>query len=527
MASNRVSNNASWVRAALNVANDPNPSVGDVTGTTSAMCHTSPSHSAQTALYSCESGTQTMSTEETCPIFEAIERAPSTKTCQTDSYYEYLSTFANIDAFTHVHRCTFYAGQGGLNKSVGCGVMVDQISRGLCAPPMRIGLTSNYLQYCKTPYQNIGGITYLGQKTNSCATISADTACTKSSEVCTSWIDQASNACADKTLSYNCTSAGFINKGLNSLACQVFDHDPACHLSRTTCTQYARDVPDIMAALSLTAEHCLSSNLTYSCERKGETRSDCQVPNDCTLKEKNCIDPNEGPTSACQTYDYVYACQDSHDASKNADHAQCDVSWVKGTAIIVTQDDPDNDLPRALSAINTLKDASISYGANAKLSVFGGEGLKCGKSIGGLTNCCKDSGLFLDNNLTQCNGDEQKLAAQQKKKACHYVGTYCANKSLFGCLIKKMSYCCYGSVLARIVEEAGHNQLALSWGDAKSPQCGGFSVEQFQQIDLTEVDFTDFYADRLNALSQNDPNATVAAITASIMTMNQEQRPVK
>ena len=79
----------------------------------------------------------------------------------------------------------------------------------------------------------------------------------------------------------------------------------------------------------------------------------------------------------------------------------------------------------------------------------------------------------------------------------------------------------------RIVEEAGHSQLGLSWGDAKNPQCGGFSVSQFQQIDLSNVDFSDFYDDKLAQLADNDPNSTVAAITASINSMNTSRTPEK
>jgi conjugal transfer mating pair stabilization protein TraN len=180
-----------------------------------------------------------------------------------------------------------------------------------------------------------------------------------------------------------------------------------------------------------------------------------------------------------------------------------------------------------LSAINALKEAGTSYGSSGDLTIFGGKGLKCGKSIGGLSNCCKDSGLLLDISLTSCNADEKELAAQQKKKACHYVGTYCSNKSLFGCLMKKMAYCCYGSVLARIVEEAGHDQLGKSWGDAKSPQCGGFSIAEFQSIDLTNVDFSDFYADKLSSLANQDPDSTVAAIAKSIESMNASKSAVK
>ncbi len=527
VAANPVSENAAWVKGALGVANDPTASAGGVAGTTSTTCHTQGGGSDQATLYTCESGNTVVTTTQTCQTFEDIAPASATKTCETDSYYEAEVSFANIGAFTEAHQCVIFSGQGGLNGSIGCGVMINQIGAGNCAPPKQIGTTSNYLEYCKTAYTGIGGIIYLGHKTDTCTAARTDTSCTKSAETCNSWIDQASGTCGDKSVTYTCGNAGYVDKGLNAAACSAYVGNAACTVGASICTQHARDLPDVMAALSLAPDVCLKSTLTYSCDSVASTGSDCQVPSGCVLKAQNCIDPNYDGTTPCQTYDYVYACQATVAIPPAATGAICDASWVNGTAVIATADDPDNDLPQALSAINAMKAASGSYGASADLTIFGGDGLKCGKSIGGLSNCCKDSGLLLDNNLTSCNADEQKLAAEQKKKACHYIGTYCSNKSLFGCLMKKMTYCCYGSVLGRIVEEAGHSQLGLSWGDAKNPQCGGFSVAQFQQIDLSNVDFSDFYDDKLAQLASNDPNSTVAAITASINAMNASQAATK
>ncbi|EGF93852.1 protein traN [Asticcacaulis biprosthecium C19] len=527
VAANPVSENAAWVKGALGVANDPTPSAGGVTGTTSTTCHAQRGGTDQATIYTCESGNNVVTTSQACQTYQDIALTSATRTCQTDSYYEAQASYANIGDFTEAHQCVIFAGPGGLNTGIGCGVMISQINGGNCAPPKQIGSTSNYLQYCKTAYTGITGITYLGRKADTCSAQRADTGCTNSSEICSAWIDQASGTCGAKTVTYTCANAGYVDNGLNVTACAAFSGNPACTLGTSTCTQHASDVPDIMAALALPADFCLKSTLTYSCDSVASTGSNCEVPGGCVLKEQNCIDPNYDGSSPCQTYDHVYACQAAVVTPPSANGAICDSSWVNGTAIIATADDPDNDLPQALSAINALKEASGSYGSSGTLTIFGGDGLKCGKSIGGLSNCCKDSGLLLDANLTSCNADEKKLAAEQKKKACHYIGTYCSNKSLFGCLMKKMTYCCYGSVLGRIVEEAGHSQLGISWGDAKNPQCGGFSVSQFQQIDLSNVDFSDFYDDKLAQLADNDPNSTVAAITASINSMSTSRTPQK
>jgi hypothetical protein len=81
-------------------------------------------------------------------------------------------------------------------------------------------------------------------------------------------------------------------------------------------------------------------------------------------------------------------------------------------------------------------------------------------------------------------------------------------------------------VLARIVQEAGHAQLGKTWGDAKGPSCGGFTVEEFEKIDLTNVDFSDFYADTLSKYG-GDQNSTINAITNSLNTMQATKTPSK
>jgi conjugal transfer mating pair stabilization protein TraN len=52
-----------------------------------------------------------------------------------------------------------------------------------------------------------------------------------------------------------------------------------------------------------------------------------------------------------------------------------------------------------------------------------------------------------------------------------------------------------------VIQEQGRAQINKSWGDPKSPQCGGFTVEEFSQLDLSKMDFTEVYADFTSAVS--------------------------
>ena len=58
----------------------------------------------------------------------------------------------------------------------------------------------------------------------------------------------------------------------------------------------------------------------------------------------------------------------------------------------------------------------------------------------------------------------------------------------------------FQGALPRIINEAGRPQVGKGWGSAKHPDCSGFTVAQFQSLDLSNVDFSDFYSATLDKL---------------------------
>jgi conjugal transfer mating pair stabilization protein TraN len=76
---------------------------------------------------------------------------------------------------------------------------------------------------------------------------------------------------------------------------------------------------------------------------------------------------------------------------------------------------------------------------------------------------------------------------------CHYVGDYCTLKLPFvGCVQKKKTFCCFSSPLARIIHEQGRPQLGIDWGGPKSPNCRGFTIDEFQKLDFSKIDFSEW-----------------------------------
>jgi len=126
---------------------------------------------------------------------------------------------------------------------------------------------------------------------------------------------------------------------------------------------------------------------------------------------------------------------------------------------------------------------------------FPGQNWQCRDIILGFDNCCKDSGWGQSIGIAGCNAQEKKLGQAKEKKLCHYVGEYCAKREKITdiCLSHKKSYCCFDSILSRIIQEQGRAQIGLSFGDPDSADCSGLTADELQRIDFSRIDFSEYY----------------------------------
>lgn len=79
---------------------------------------------------------------------------------------------------------------------------------------------------------------------------------------------------------------------------------------------------------------------------------------------------------------------------------------------------------------------------------------------------------------------------------CSYVGDYCREEwPLVGCVQRSQSYCCYNSKMSKLINEQGRAQLTTlaPLGVPGNPVCTGFTPEQFQAIDFSQIDFSGYY----------------------------------
>ena len=513
LGANKIDENAEWVKNALAINNDPNATAGEAVGQTSNACRMQTTTASETSLYTCESGNVIGEGEFSCSQTRNFHKNdPVTKSCVSSAYTAHYG--AVPAGYKYIYHCQRAITHHNLtDPDNGCAYLR---SSGACLPTYGSG--PDWSTICNRMITGRTKVTYAGAYEETCSEV---TACAQQSATCVS--NFGAGFCEREERTYICDPGSYEDLGTTDSGCADLLANPTCSLKASSCSQTAAMVPDIMAYFGFAPDHCLANSFTYQCQTVSGAGSNCEPDASCSFKSRSCIDETASDDGACQSWEYVYECKKA--VTTPVDASVCDASWVMGTTTIEAKDDPDQDIASAVSALNAVKSASNSF--EADMSIFKGEDLRCGKAVLGFANCCKDSGWGTDIGLAECDSNELKLMESQKKKACHYVGTYCSNKSLFGCLQKSMTYCCYGNSLARIIQEAGHQQLGISWGSAKSPNCAGFSVEDFQKLDLTNVDFSDFYNEKLGQLAETDAGSTVAAITSSIESLNGSGSPKK
>ena len=243
----------------------------------------------------------------------------------------------------------------------------------------------------------------------------------------------------------------------------------------------------------------------------GQVLNTCALPDPaCQLVQNTCL--STAPDGTCISEHHEYSCPAQQVQTGTVSLCSQNVYCITGDCFPAIEPEPSDQFAKASAAFAAVFEGAQQLDQNS-LTIFGGENLKCGKAIFGAFNCCKDEGILNDIGLNQCNSQEQRLAQSQGLHECTYVGTYCSDKTFFGvCLKKQRSYCCHGSRLSRIITEQGRAQLGRSYGDARSPDCSGFTVAEFASLDIGAMDLSEFYEDLENSLTIPDPAAASAAI---------------
>lgn len=286
------------------------------------------------------------------------------------------------------------------------------------------------------------------------------------------------------------------SEGTDESICQTATSGATCTLDTEVCT--APNETRIINGLSVTRP-CWEWERTYQCQGVSPA-NDCgelDARPECSFSHDECLSYEPDGTT-CNVYDRWYQCTTDDGGVENPPAYVCseDLYCIDGECTQVEREASD-EFKDAMVAIQVMNELKSDFDPN-NVRVFAGENLKCTKKLFGLSNCCTGKGVPL---LTPwlCNAEDRAVDEKDDAGLCHNVGTYCSNKILGVCTTKKQSYCCFGSKLVRILQEQGRAQLGKTWGEPKEPDCEGFLIEEFQSLDLSVMDFSEVYAEFVDA----------------------------
>ena len=232
----------------------------------------------------------------------------------------------------------------------------------------------------------------------------------------------------------------------------------------------------------------------------------CTDMSECDPTGQSCI---LKIADTCTRYKRTYACP-KHVC--DGEHVSC--GSLKGDIINNrdNQKESEEDFDQAVAGLAAASAAGNGIKDQNTLTpeIFKGNSASCGKAGLGVYDCCDSDG----NILMHCSEDDKALKKARDKGITTYVGEYCAKKDPVNlmCLVTRKSYCVFPSKLDRIVQEQGRkDQLGISFGDAKNPNCRGLSIDELQKLDLSTMDLSAIYDDlKISSPSTGDISSDIS-----------------
>ncbi len=321
-------------------------------------------------------------------------------------------------------------------------------------------------------------------------------------------------------------------------ACSAFAGNAQCAEKTPEVCSDSDPVTRIIDGVPVT-QPCWAWTRTFECTER-RAANDCgelAAKPECKFSHQECL--SENPDGSCNVYDMVYVCTTPSTGGSNPPASICagDLYCINGECTQVERE-ASTEFKDAMVAVQTMGNVKGEFDPDT-LTLFNGDQAGCHKPVFGLVNCCagKTSGLlttaagaaaivsgpaavaalatpFLT--MFLCSSEEMMLDVKDRMGLCHYVGTYCSDKVLGVCTSKRKSYCCFESKLSRVLQEQGREQIGKTWGTAKEPDCKGFSIEEFQQLDLSKMDFNEVYDEFIDAAKVPDEIQTSIEIQEKI-----------
>jgi len=109
--------------------------------------------------------------------------------------------------------------------------------------------------------------------------------------------------------------------------------------------------------------------------------------------------------------------------------------------------------------------------------------------------------LVLTYFMMSCDAQDYQTVRLRRAGRCVEIGEFCIKRwPVVDCVQRGIRYCCFNSKIARIIHEQGRPQLftfnySHDWGGPYRPNCRGFTPEEFQALDFSKIDFSEYIED--------------------------------
>lgn len=255
---------------------------------------------------------------------------------------------------------------------------------------------------------------------------------------------------------------------------------------------------------------CWQYKYKKDCSKQSKNDCDKIDHNICALMEDECENKSMlGSNEICTNYKKHFACEKEisyqeeyqelvqNDRKLSEDQLMCGYMCLDGNCDQVRKasDDQNQEIAVAAAMLHALKEAKKGIVGPDVINIFKGERKACSKKLFSYINCCSLSGWGKIIGA-RCDAEDKNLVQLRKAKRCIEVGTYCSTRiPIIGCIIKKTVFCCYDSILSKIINQGVKSQLGRGNGEPESPSCGGLSLDDLKdpRVDLGGLDYSEFY----------------------------------
>lgn len=227
----------------------------------------------------------------------------------------------------------------------------------------------------------------------------------------------------------------------------------------------------------------------------------CHYPakNDCeALRAKGCYQVNsackEKVGNTCVVWEQTYNCPTGKRSLKRVQSSNKSNPYCLTGNCADTSYQANGEMMNVMSQLAALREVQEDL-RNYKV-IFRGQDRRCTRHCVGFKDCCgPEGGWGVSISLAKCDKDEKELRELRNRNLCVQVGTYCAEKKAGICLRKKTSFCCYGTKMARLIQQNGRAQLGIGFGAPDAPNCAGLSTDELSRIDFSRIDFSEVFED--------------------------------